>query len=319
MPNIVFLDSETLNHGDISWDCIEVLGNFRAYNQCMPQDVVERSLAADVIITNKVDFSDETFAALPNLQLICVAATGYDVIDTQAARRHGVTVCNCAGYGTNAVAQMTVAHILEVCNHVGHYVQTVKHEKVWCKSPTFSCWDRPLIELYGKKAAIVGYGAIGSAVGQLLQAFGMEIYAVSSKSQDELPKFVKKISLNNAFESCHLVSLNCPLTRQNRGFVNWQLLEHARKGLILVNTARGGLVEEDAICRALEVGTLKAYCADVLSEEPPAFDNKLLMAPNAYITPHVAWASMEARTKLVSILANNIKAFLDGKPVNVVN
>lgn len=319
MPNIVFLDSETLNHDDISWEPISSLGEFKTYNQCLPHEILEKGGDADIIITNKVRFSEKEFSKLPKLKLLCVAATGYDVIDVEAARRSGVLVCNCAGYGTGAVAQMTVALLLEVCNHVGHYVHVVTKEKKWCDSPVFSCWDRPLIELSGRKAAIVGYGNIGEAVGSLLYAFGMEVLAVSSKSEADLPDFVKKTTLQEAFQKCDVVSLNCPLTANNQKMINRQLLSNTRKGLILLNTARGGLVDETAVCEALENGTLCAYCTDVLGIEPPSHDNKLLSAPNAYVTPHVAWATIEARKKLVEMLGSNIRAFLGGHPVNVVS
>lgn len=319
MLNIVFLDSETLNHNDISWVPIKEYGILRTFPHCSSQEIVEKGGDAEIIITNKVHFTEREFSLLPKLKLLCVAATGYDVIDIKAARNHNVLVCNCAEYGTHAVAQMAVALLLEACNHVGHYVEAVIKGKVWCKSPTFSCWDKPLVELRGRKVAIIGYGHIGKELGNILYALGMNIYAVSQKSQDMLPAYVKKIGINEAFKCCDVVSLNCPLTPQNRGMINWQILSTARKGIILVNTARGGLVEEPAIRKALETGILSAYCTDVLACEPPSFDSEILSAPNAYITPHVAWATIESRTRLVNILADNIRCFLEGHPINVVN
>lgn len=319
MINIVFLDSESLNHGDLSWKPITNLGKFTTYNNTEPQKVIERSINADIIITNKIRFTNEIFSLLPKLKLLCVAATGYDVIDIDAAHKNNVLVCNCAGYGTNAVAQMAVAHLLEITNHVGYYVNAVKKENLWCNSKTFSCWNKPLMELNGKKVAIVGFGNIGRKIAHLLAAFGMKIYAVSSKQQSDLPNYVTKIELVKAIEKCDVVSLNCPLTPTTDKMINKDILRNVHNGLILINTARGGLVDENAICESLKNDKLGAYCADVLCEEPPLYGNQLLCTPRAYITPHVAWASKEARIRLINILANNIREFINGNPINVVS
>ncbi len=318
MQNIVFLDAKTLNGGDLTWDAIERFGQLTVYDRSTADEVVERAAEADIILLNKTPLRAEHFDRLPRLRLVCVAATGYDVVDVEAARRRGIPVCNCAAYGTGAVAQMVVAHLLEVCNRVGHYAAQ-NRQGFWSKSPDFCCWDEPLVELEGKRLAVVGFGNIGRAVTELLRPFGMQLSAVTSKAQADLPADVRKVSLAEAFAESDVVSLNCPLTAQNRGFVSAELLATARPGLVLINTARGALIDEQAVADALQEGRLGAYCADVLSVEPPPAENPLLSAPRAYITPHVAWATDEARQRIVEIIAANIEGHLSGAPRNVVN
>lgn len=317
-PHIVFLDAYTLNPGDLDWDIIKQCGHLTFYERTARNEVLERAAEADIIITNKTALREEHFALLPRLRLICVAATGYDVVDVTAARRHDITVCNCAGYGTRAVAQMVVAHLLEVANRVGHY-STLCRNGFWSRQNDFCCWNDPLMELDGKRLAIVGFGNIGQEVTNMLRPFGMHLFAVTSKSQEQLPDDVHKLSLKEAFATCDVVSLHCPLTDKNRNMIDAALLENARPGLILINTARGKLVDENAIAAALAEGRLGAYCCDVLSQEPPAANNPILSAPNAFVTPHVAWATPEARRRILHMIAGNIKAFLTGKAVNTVN
>lgn len=317
--NIVFLDSYTLNPGDLSWDVFQSFGNFTTYDRTSPSEFFERAKDADVIITNKVRMGESEFALLPKLKLVLVAATGYDVIDTLSARNHGVCVCNCAGYSSRAVAQMVFAHLLEVCSSVGHYARLNAEEKMWAKSRDFCCWHNPLTELCGKRLAIVGYGNIGREVERLARAFYMEVYAVSSKPQNELPEGVTKLSLEDAVATCDVVSLCCPLTKDNERMINAALLKKANPNLIIVNTARGKLIDEPAMAEALRENRIKAFCADVLSSEPPALDNPLLSAPRTFITPHIAWATREARGRIIDILTGNLKAFIEGSPTNVVN
>lgn len=315
---IVYLDSHVLNPGDLSWAPLEALGDFAAYDRTPAADVAARAADADVLMVNKVRIGEAELAAMPRLKLICVSATGYDVVDVAAARRRGVAVCNCPGYSTNAVAQHVAALLLEVCNHAGHYAREVRNG-LWTRSRDFCVWDEPLTELAGKRAAVVGFGNIGSRVAEILQAFGMQVFAVTSKAVGELPEGVGKLTLAEAFGSCDVVSLNCPLTAGNTRFVDESLLHACRSGLVLINTARGGLVDDGAVAAALADGRLGAYCADVLTAEPPAADNPLLSAPRAFLTPHIAWASAAARKRIIDIVCENIRAFMAGNPVNVVN
>lgn len=317
-PKIVFLDGYTVNPGDLGWKKIEALGTLMVYDRTAPEDVLTRAAEAEIIIVNKTRLTAETINALPALRLICVAATGFDVVDIKAARSRNIPVCNCAGYSTRAVAQMVMAHILEVTNSVGSYSQRC-HEGGWSRSADFCMNEYPQIELVGRKAAIVGFGNIGRAVSDVMRPFGLQLHAVTSKPQEALPADVAKISLEEAFASCDFVSLNCPLTPDNRQFVNAALLAKANPRLTLVNTARGGLVDDRAVADALSEGRLFAYCADVMSQEPPSADNPLLSAPRCFLTPHVAWATADARARIINIIADNIEAYLAGTPKSVVN
>ncbi len=318
MINIVFLDSYTLNPGDLSWEQFSRLGNFKSYERTDPEDVIERAKDADVLIINKVRFCEEQFSQLPRLRLICVAAAGYDVIDVKAARAYGVSVCNAAGYANKAVAQMTLALLLEATNRVGYYAEA-NRKGFWSRSEDFCCWTRPLCELDGKRVAIVGMGNIGKSVSEILQTLGCKILAVTSKSQEELPENIEKITLEEAFRTCRVVSFHCPLTEKTKGIVNANLLKLANKELIIINTARGKIVNDEDLASALREKKIAAYCCDVLSQEPPSPGHPLLSAPNAYITPHIAWATVEARQRIIDITEANITAFLSGKAQNVVN
>ncbi len=316
---IIFLDSYTLNPGDLSWECFNDYGQFEHYPDTPAPLVVERAKGAEVVITNKVKLNESHFAQLPELKLILVAATGYDVIDTKAARNYGIAVCNCAAYGSKAVAQMVFAHLLEITNQVGHYARLNQEEKDWAKQKFFSYWNTPLTELNGKRLAIVGFGNIGKEVARIAEAFDMNIYAVTSKLQEELPEGITKTTLHEAMATCDVVSLSCPLTPDNKQFINAECLSHAHPELIIINTARGGLIDEQAMAEALKEKRIKAFCADVLSSEPPPSDHPLLGLKNAYITPHIAWATCEARGRILNILVGNLKAFIAGSPTNVVN
>ncbi len=315
---IVFLDSRTINAGDISWRPIEALGTFVEYLESEPEEIAQRAADADVIITNKCHLTSELISQFKATKLICEAATGYDNIDISAARERNIPVTNCPAYGTMAVAQMVVAHLLNVTNRVGLY-SSLNREGYWAESKGFSRWDEPLTELCGKHVSIVGFGAIGQATAHILQAFGMKVSAVTSKPQCALPEGISKVSLEEAFSKSDVVSLSCPLTAENRQFVNGSLLSIANPGLILINTARGGLVDDAAVSSALESGMLGAYCADVLSQEPPRADHPLLSAPRSYITPHIAWATPDARQRIIDMIAESIRAFQQGKMLHVVN
>ena len=271
-----------------------------------------------VIILNKVRITAEILDRLPRLRLILVAATGYDVVDVAAARERGVTVCNVPAYGTLAVAQHTLALLLEVTNRVGHYAQ-LNREGYWARSRDFSLWDEAVEELSGVRVSLIGMGNIGRKVAELLRVLEAEVCAVTSQDESTLPTGVRKITLDEAFATSRIVSLHCPLTEQNRSFVNASLLERAAPGLILVNTARGALIDDIAVAEALQSGRLGAYACDVLSTEPPAADHPILSAPNTFVTPHIAWATAAARGRIVRIMAENLKAFLADTPQNVVS
>lgn len=314
---IVFLDSHGLNPGDLSWAPLTEQAELVTYPRTTPSEVVERAAGAEVIALNKVRMGEEEFRQLPQLRLILVAATGYDVVDLEAASRHGICVCNVPAYSTLAVAQHTLALILAVCNRVEHYTR-LNHDGYWSASPDFCLWNEPIVELTARRIALVGFGNIGRKVAELLLPLEAEVLAVTSKPQEALPQGVRRISLEEAFQTADIVSLHCPLDDSNRGFVNANLLQTARKGLMLINTARGGLINDADVARALHDGTLGYYCCDVLSQEPPRADHPILHAPHTMITPHVAWASRDARCRVINIMAANLRAFLAGKPQNTV-
>lgn len=315
---IVFLDGFTINPGDLNWKTLEACGDLTVYDRTSPADVVRRIADAEVVIVNKTVLSEEHFSVLPKLRLICVAATGFDRVDVASARKHGITVCNCAGYSSRSVAQLVASFILEVADSVGEYAR-LNRDGAWNRSEDFCYTIRPRIELVGKRMAIVGFGHIGRAVADVMRPFGLKLFAVSSKGQEGLPEDVSKISLEEAFATCDIVSLNCPLTENNAKMVNAGLLDKAKPGLLLVNTARGGLVDEADVCEALVSHKLGAYLADVLAQEPPTASCPLLKAPRVYLTPHIGWATPDARMRILSILSENIRAFMAGTPQNVVN
>lgn len=317
MVNIVFLDSHTVNPGDLSLNDFNTFGNFTAYDRTSPDDIIKRSIDADIVIVNKVKLNASHFSQLPKLRLVCVSATGYDNVNVADAHGYGITVCNVAGYSTFSVAQMVMSLLLEATNKVGQY-KTLNQSGRWSNCSDFCYWESPLVELYGKSVGIVGFGNIGKCFSEMIRPFGVKLYAVTSKSPEELPDDVTPISLKEAFRTLDVISLNCPLTENNKHFVNHDLLSQTKKGLILINTARGLLVKDDDVRLALENGQLGAYCADVLSQEPPTPSHPLLNAPNCYLTPHIAWATVAARQRIVSILVENIRLFLSGKPQNVI-
>lgn len=316
--NISFLDGYTVVTDESGRRKLEALGNLSLYDRTQDADVVSRAKGADVVIVNKTALNESHFALLPDLKLVCVAATGYDKIDVEAAARHGIMVCNCAGYSSRSVAQIVASFILEVADSVGEYTQENRNGR-WCKSPDFCYTLRNRIELVGKNMAIVGFGNIGQAVADVMRPFGVKLFAVTSKHQDELPADVQKISLIDAFSKCHFVSLNCPLTADNKEFVNSGLLQSANSNLVLINTARGGLINEHDVAQALRDGRIAAYCTDVLTTEPAQPGCPLLSAPNVFITPHIGWDTPEARMRIIDILVENIKNFSVGHPTNCVS
>lgn len=315
---IVVLDGQGVNPGDISWNRIEELGELTVYPRTAPEEVLQHVGDAEIALTNKTVFDANIIAQLKNTKYIGVLATGYNVVDTKAARERGIVVTNIPAYSTDSVAQMVFAHLLNVSNHVEHYAEETRNG-VWSRCPDFCYWNKPLFELAGKTLGIVGLGNIGMKVAQIAQAFGMNVLAYTSKTPDQLPEGIRKTTLDGLFGASDVVSLHCPLTDTTRELMNNTSIEKMRDGAILINTGRGPLVNEADVADALDSGKLGAYCADVLSCEPPSPSNPLVGAPHAFITPHVAWATLEARLRLMDIAVNNIKSFLEGSPTNVVN
>lgn len=314
---IVILDAYAANPGDLSWDEFATLGELTVYDRTAPEDVAARIGDAEVVFINKVRLTDEIFAACPNLKLVSILATGYNIVDLAAAKRRGITVCNVPGYSTRAVVQMTFALLLEICQQVGLHSGAV-HTGRWQTCPDFCFWDRPLIELDGKTMGIVGYGAIGSAVGTVAQALGMKLL-VTARHEKPVPEGARFVSLPELLAQSDVVSLHCPQTAENARMIDAGALAQMKDGAILLNTARGGLLDEQAVADALRSGKLLAAGMDVVSAEPIRADNPLLTAPNCFLTPHIAWAPLETRRRLQAISAENLRAFLAGKPQNVVN
>ena len=314
---IVILDAYAANSGDLSWDEFAALGDLTVYDRTAQEDAAARIGDAEVVFINKVRLTDEIFAACPNLKLVSILATGYNIVDLAAAKRRGITVCNVPGYSTRAVVQMTFALLLEICQQVGLHSGAV-HTGRWQTCPDFCFWDRPLIELDGKTMGIVGYGAIGSAVGTVAQALGMKLL-VTARHEKPVPEGARFVSLPELLAQSDVVSLHCPQTAENARMIDAGALAQMKDGAILLNTARGGLLDEQAVADALRSGKLLAAGMDVVSAEPIRADNPLLTAPNCFLTPHIAWAPLETRRRLQAISAENLRAFLAGKPQNVVN
>lgn len=316
---ICILDGYSLNPGDLDWSPVERLGDVTLFDRTPADKIVERAADADIVLTNKVPFSADTLRQLPRLRFICVLATGYNIIDTEAAARQGVVVANIPAYSTMSVAQMAFAHILNITNHVASYAREVADGK-WTNCPDFCFWDSALTELAGKTMGIVGLGNTGMATARIAVAMGMKVVAMTSKSADTLPEGITPAPLDDVLASADVVSLHCPLTPSTRHLINAASIAKMKPSAILINTGRGPLVDEQAVADALNGGRLAAFGADVLSQEPPRGDNPLLSARNCFLTPHIAWATLEARTRLVSTATENVRQFIAGEPVaNRVN
>ena len=316
---ICILDGYSLNPGDLDWSPVERLGNVTLFDRTSADKIVERAADADIVLTNKVPFSADTLRQLPRLRFICVLATGYNIIDTEAAARQGVVVANIPAYSTMSVAQMAFAHILNITNHVASYAREVADGK-WTNCPDFCFWDSALTELAGKTMGIVGLGNTGMATARIAVALGMKVVAMTSKSADTLPEGITPAPLDDVLASADVVSLHCPLTPSTRHLINAASIAKMKPSAILINTGRGPLVDEQAVADALNGGRLAAFGADVLSQEPPRGDNPLLSARNCFLTPHIAWATIEARTRLMSTATENVRQFIAGEPVaNRVN
>ena len=314
---IVILDGFTTNGGDLSWNGISELGDLTVYDRTAPGEVIDRCHGAEAVLTNKVIITDEVMQALPQLKYIGVMATGYNVVDIDAARRRGIVVTNVPAYSTPSVAQMVFAHLLNITNQVALHDRQV-HEGRWAGNQDFCFYSAPLIELAGKQMGIVGLGQTGSAVAKIALALGMRVMAYTSKPQESLPEGIVKGSLDEMFASSDVVSLHCPLTPDTKHIVNAARLATMKPSAIVINTGRGPLVNEQDLADALNNGTIAAAAVDVLSTEPPAADNPLLTARNCHITPHIAWASQAARARLIDTLTSNLKGYISGNVVNNV-
>ena len=315
---IVILDGFTANPGDLSWKGLEELGTLTVYDRTRPEETVARAADADIVLTNKVIINREVMAQLPQLKYIGVLATGYNVVDIEAAHEHDIIVTNVPAYSTESVAQMVFAHLLTVTNRTEHYALQNRQGR-WTKNPDFCYWDFSHMELAGKTFGIVGLGNIGRRVAEIALAFGMQVKALTSKSANDLPAGIEKADLEELLASSDIISLHCPLTDSTRHLINRETLSLMCPSAILINTGRGPLVDDQAVAYALAEGQLAAFCADVLTEEPPKADNPLLSQPNAFITPHIAWATEEARSRLLQVAISNVRAFLNAKPQNVVS
>jgi glycerate dehydrogenase len=314
---IVVLDGYALNPGDLSWDELRSLGPCEIYERSAPGEIVARATNAEILLTNKAELPRDHIQSLPRLKYIGVLATGTDCVDLAAARERNIVVTNVPAYGTKSVAQTTIALLLELTQHAGHHAQTVREGK-WTRNPDWCYWDRPLIELDGLAMGIVGFGRIGGAVGELAAAFGMSVLA-SNPTPKAGPAFVRFVDLETLFRQSDVVSLHCPLTAETKNLVNAERLSWMKPAAFLLNTSRGQLIDEPALAHALNSGHIAGAGLDVLSVEPPPAQNPLLHAKNCIITPHLAWGTRAARSRLMTIAVENIRAFRKGRPQNVVN
>ncbi len=315
--NIVVLDGFAMNPGDLSWDGLKEFGTCTIYDRTPAEEVIARAKSAELILTNKTVLDREALQKLPKLRYIGVLATGYNIVDVEAARELGIVVCNVPAYSTEAVAQAVFAHILNLTHHVGYHAEGVS-EGAWCKSKDFCYWNYPLIELSGLTMGIIGFGRIGKAVAKRALAFDMKVCVHTPHPPEEELAGIRFTDLDTLIGESDIVSLHCPLTSQSNNLMNKERFVHMKKTAFLINTSRGPLVNEQDLAAALDNNTIAGAGLDVLSQEPPLEENPLLKAKNCYITPHFAWATGRARKRLLQITIENIKAFLDSVPQNVV-
>jgi len=316
---IVILDGYTENPGDLSWEDIDKLGELTVYDRCAGEDeVIERIAGAEIIITNKTPVSKKAIESNKNLKYIGVLATGYNIIDCKTARENGIPVSNVPAYGTYAVAQFAISLLLEICHRIGHHDQAVKEGR-WEKNPDWCFWDYPLIELIGKTMGIIGFGRIGQATGRIAGALGMEVLACDKAPNEEGRKIASYVSLEELYEKSDVISLHCPLFPDTDGIINRESIAKMKDGVIIINNSRGALIVEQDLAEALNSGKVYAAGLDVVSVEPIKPNNPLLKAKNCFITPHMSWAPVECRERIMNIAVDNLRSFLNGKPVNVVN
>ena len=318
---IVVLDGYTENPGDLSWKPLEELGELTVYDRTSFVDspiIAERIGNAEIVVVNKTPITRTTLDACPNIRLIAVLATGYNIIDCAAAKEKGIPVVNAPTYGTAAVSQYSIALLLEICHHIGHHNASV-HAGNWSKNVDWCYWDYPLIELEGKTLGVIGFGRIGQSEGRIASALGMRILACDPYPNEKGKEIAEYVSLDELFARADVISLHCNLTAENTGFINKESIGKMKQGVILINNARGQLVNEKDLADALHSGKVAAVALDVVSTEPIHEDNPLLTAPNCIITPHISWAAKESRGRIMDITADNIQSFLNGNPKNVVN
>ena len=316
---IVILDARALNPGDLSYDCINQFGDVTLYERTETEaETIQRIGDSEIILVNKVPITETVLAACPNIKLICVQATGYNIVDCEACARRGIPVTNVPAYGTAAVAQFTMALILELCHRVGLHNHSV-HQGDWIKSTNFCYWLTPQMELAGKTLGIIGFGRIGRAVGQLAKAFGMNVIAYSRSECEEGRQIGEYVDLDTLFARSDIISLHCPQFAETEKIINAESIAKMKDGAMLINTARGGLLDEEAVAEALKSGKLRGAAVDVVSQEPMKAENPLLTTRKCIITPHIAWAPVESRQRIADCTERSIRAFLDGHPINTVN
>lgn len=316
---IVNLDGYTTNPGDLSWDGIKRFGDYTVYDRTPADKVIERAKGANILIINKTVVTKEILDALsPELEYIGLQSTGYNVVDCEYARKLGVTVCNIPSYSTNAVAQLVFAFILQITNEVTLHADAVRNGE-WCRCEDFCFWKKPLTELAGKTIGIIGFGAIGQKVAQISKAFGMKILAYNPRPKSAADLDVVFTDMDTLLKKSDIITCHCPLTSETKGLINAENIAKMKNSAIFINTSRGPVVDEKALADALNSSKIRAAGLDVLETEPARTDNPLLTAKNCYITPHIAWAALETRARLLKILEENLEAYISGKPQNVVN
>lgn len=318
---MVVLDGYTLNPGDLTWDDLEQFGDLKVYDRTdfNTETIIKAIGDAEVVFTNKVPIGKEVLQQVPNLKYIGVLATGYNIIDIETANKLNIVVTNVPDYGTTSVAQFTMSLLLEMCHHIGDHNRAVQEGK-WTKSLDFCFWNTPLIELTGKTMGIIGFGRIGQATAKVAQAFGLEILAYNrSKDYSLESDTCKYVELDELFATSDIISLHCPLTESTEGIINQENISKMKPGVMLINTSRGGLVVEEDLKNALNSGKVAMAAVDVVSTEPMKEDNPLLKAKNCIITPHIAWATKESRARMMEIVCDNLKAYISGKPINVIS
>lgn len=318
MRRMVVLDGYTLNPGDLTWEGLQEFGECIVHERTSPEQVMARAKGAAVLFTNKVVLTRDAIGALPDLEYVGVLATGYDVVDIDAARQCGVTVTNVPEYGTDSVAQMTFAHLLNLTQHVAHHARTVR-EGMWAACPDFCYWQHPLIELAGKNLGLVGCGRIGRRLARIADAFGMHVLCYDPGAPRVLAGIERVADLHDLLRRADVVSIHCPLTAETSGMFNADRLACMKSTAFLINTSRGAVVEEQALADALNAGKIAGAGLDVVASEPMASDNPLRNARNCFVSPHIAWATRAARQRLMRTAVENLQAFLDGTPVNVVS
>ena len=316
---IVGLDGAALNPGDLSWSCFERFGCVTVYPRTNTQEeIIKRIDDAEIVLLNKVPITETILDACPSVKLICCLATGYNVVDVQAAKQRNIAVCNVPAYSTHAVAQFTFALLLELCHRIGHHSGLV-HNGAWVNCPNFCFWDTPQVELAGKTIGIIGFGQIGQQVGKIASAMGMRVLAYSRSRRPEAEHIGEYVDFDTLLAQSDVITLHCPLFPETNHLINQNSLSKMKQGAILLNTARGPIIDEQAVADALRSGRLGGAAMDVVSEEPMKADNPLLNAPNCIITPHMAWAAIETRQRILDVTMKNIQCFLDGRPINIVN